>query len=285
MIAKKTYTNEHEQKIYWDIEPHMLYDYVNFANRLRSLSVFDDRYKQYTIEDDNSRLFLVIFLELYQKSLEDLGVILLAIRRRFNEDISCKYQKKFSVKETPITFTQINYEGMSEASIKKTLDWFQNKKDFISGLHIDDIGKININLIFPKLDLPTFYNQLYNNLVEWSEDQEKRFSIYNKIKHGPTVVGSAKIFGPKHKNAPAVVYKSPKIASTSDPLIVHNLSFNEEEFILLRSGVLKISKTIRDLISIYMCKNYPDFLKDKGFISSLIFFKERRPDIKKKRGV
>ena len=103
MTSAKRYTDE--KKIYWDIEPHMLYDYVNFANRLRLLSATDDRYKQFTMEQEGSRWFLLMFTELYQKSLEDLGVILLALRRRFNDDPSCPYQKKFLVKETPLTFT------------------------------------------------------------------------------------------------------------------------------------------------------------------------------------
>jgi hypothetical protein len=274
MKTKKAYTDE--QKIYWDIEPHMLYDYVNFANKLRLLSATDDRYKKFSMEQDASRWFLIIFIELYQKSLEDLGVILLALRRRFNEDSLCKYQKKFSVTETPITFTQINY-GIGEATIKKTLDWFTSERDLISGLHIDDMGKVNINLIFPELDLNVFYKDLYDNLVAWSKDQEKRFTIYNKIKHGPAIVGSAKIFNKKNENAPAVVYADPNANLTDHPLIVHSLSFKEDEFILLRGGVLKISQCIRDLISIYMCKNYPDFLKGKGFSSPLIFFKESRP--------
>jgi len=68
----------------------------------------------------------------------------------------------------------------------------------------------------------------------------------------------------------------PNTDLTDHPFIVHSLSFKEDEFILLRVGILKISQCIRDLISIYMCKNYPDFLKDKGFNSPLIFFKESR---------
>ena len=147
---------------------------------------------------------------------------------------------------------------------------------------MDDIENININLIFPKLDIPSFYKELYDNLIAWSEDQEKRFHIYNKIKHGPAIVGSAKIFNPSNENAPAVVYADPEADLTDHPLIVHSLNFKEDEFILLRSGVLKISRCIRDLISIYTCKNYPDFLRDKGFSSPLLFFTERRPGIKEK---
>lgn len=277
MTNKKMYTDE--QKIYWDIEPHMLYDYVNFANRLRLLQAADDRYKQFTMEQDGKRWFLILFTELYQKSLEDLGVMLLAFRRRFNEDNSCKYQKKFSVKETPITFTQINY-AVGEATIKKTLDWFPSKRVLISGLHIDDIGRININLIFHELELPTFYNELYENLVAWSKDQEKRFHVYNKIKHGPVVVGSAKIFNAKNENAPAVVYADPQADLMDHPLIVHSLHFTKDEFVLLRAGVFKVSNCIRDLISIYMCKNYSEFLNMKGFSSPLLFFKERRPGVR-----
>ncbi len=275
-MAMKTYTDE--QKIYWDIEPHWLYDYVNFANRLRPIQSFDERYKQFTMKQDGRRWFLIIFIELYQKSLEDLGVILLALRRRFNKDGSCKYQTKFSVDTTPIAFTQINYE-VGEAFIKNTLDWFPTRQDFIKGLHISDMGELNINLVLPTLDIQSFYIDLYDNLVAWSKDQEKRRQAYNKIKHGPAIVGSAQIFNPENKNAPAVVYPDLKVDLTDHPLMVYTLHFTEDEFILLRSGVLKISQCIRDLISIYMCKNYSDFLKNKGFSSPLLFFKERRPGV------
>lgn len=278
-MQAKIYTDE--QKIYWDIEPHMLYDYVNFANRLRLLQATDQRHKNFTILQDGKRYFLVLFTELYQKSLEDLGVMLLAFRRRFNKDKSCKYQEKFSVDKTPITFTQINYD-IGEASIKKTLDWFSDKDSFIKGLQVTAIEDMEINLLIPKLIPSSFYDNLYKNLIDWSKDQEKRFRIYNKIKHGPVVVGSAQIFNSSNKNAPAVVYSNPTADLADHPLIVHSLHFTEDEFTLLRDGVLKISECIRDLISIYVCKNYPEFLKEKGFSSPLLFFKLRRPDEKQK---
>src|SRR3989344_2373143 len=106
-MAEKIYTDE--QKTYWDIEPHMLYDYVNFANRLRVVQAADERYKQFSMEQDGKRWFLILFTELYQKSLEDLGVMLLALRRRYSKDSACKYQEKFLVSSAPVTFTQINY--------------------------------------------------------------------------------------------------------------------------------------------------------------------------------
>ena|SRR3989344_5123170 len=268
-----------EQKVYWDIEPHMLYDYVNFANHIRVAQASDDRYKKFSMKQDGSRWFLMIFTELYQKSLEDLSVILLAFYRRFNTDVGCEYQKKFSVVETPIAYTQINYKT-HEATIKRVLDYFKNQGELIRGLRIDDIEKVDINFIFPEMNFQKFYNDLYNNLVAWSEDQEKRFRLYNKIKHGPAIVGSARIFNPKNEDAPAVVYADHSTDLTDHPLFVHSLHFKESEFILLRGGVLKISQCIRDLISIYMCKNYSDILKKKGFASPLFFFKQRRPGIK-----
>lgn len=273
-MTLKHYANE--QKIYWDIEPHMLYDYVNFANRLREVQAMDERYKEYDMIRDGKRWFLILFTEVYQKSLEDLGVMLLALRRRFNKDSSCKYQKKFSVDSTPVTFTQINYVA-GEASIKNALDVFPAQRDFIEGLRINDLGNINIEFIRPGIVVQDFYSNLYKNLVDWAQDQEKRFSMYNKIKHGPSIVGSARIFNSKNKNAPAVVYVDHDTNLKDHPLIVHTFHFTEEEFELLRRGVLKVGECIRDLISIYMCKNYSDFLKSKGFSSPLLFFDERRP--------
>lgn len=54
-------------------------------------------------------MYLVILKEIFQKSLEDLGVIILALYRRYNKDPYCEYQKKFN-KLTPISYTLINYK-------------------------------------------------------------------------------------------------------------------------------------------------------------------------------
>lgn len=280
MIDKKNYTNE--ENIYWDIEASILYDYVNFANRLRPLQVLDNQYKKYSMQQDGMRMYLVLFTELYQKSLEDLAVILLSLYRRFNIDSTCEYQKKFKKTITPITYTLINYK-IREAVIKNITDKCLSEQNFISKLHIDDLGTINISLVLPLLDIHAFYSDLYQNILAWKNGQEKRFKIYNKIKHGAAVIGSAKLLNVKNENAPAVIYAD-KTANLSDhPLIVHSLHFTEDEFILLQNGVVKISDCIRDLVSIYLCKNYPDFLRNKGFSSPLLFFQQRRPPLKSKK--
>ncbi len=274
MVNKKTYINE--QKIYWDIEAPILYDYVNFANRLRPLQILDNQHKKYGMRQDVKRMYLVLFTELYQKSLEDLAVILLALYRRFNTDMACTYQKKFKQKTTPVTYTLINYK-IKEATIKNITDKCVSENDFIGKLHIDDLATLNINLLLPLLDIHAFYSELYQNILAWKNDQEKRFRIYNKIKHGAAVVGSAKILNSKNENAPAVIYADKDANLTDHPLIVHSLHFIKDEFILLQNGVVKVSDCIRDLLAIYLCKNYPDFLKKQGFSSPLLFFQQRRP--------
>lgn len=265
-----------EQTIYWNIETSFLYDYVNFANRLRSLQILDNQYKKYNMQQDGKRMYLVLFTELYQKTLEDLSVILLSLFRRFNIDSDCEYQKNFKQTITPITYTLINYKPR-EATIKNITDKFLSEQDFISKLHINDIGTININLVLPLLDIRVFYRDLYKNILAWKNDQEKRFKIYNKIKHGIAVVGSAQIFNNKNENAPAIVYADKNAKLTDHPLIVHSLHFTEAEFVLLQKGVVKASDCIKDLLAIYLCKNYPDFLEKQGFSSPLLFFKNRRP--------
>lgn len=270
---KKVYSAE--ESIYWDIEPHLLYDYVGFANLLRPFQATNIPYKLYNMKQDAKRWCLVLLTETYQKSLEDLAAILLGLYRRYNDDLSCAYQKKFN-KRTPIIYTLINYET-KEATLKKVIDKFSSPKEFIEGLHIDDLEKVNIKAISPALDVEKFYCELYKDIVDWKKDQEKRFRIYNKIKHGPVIFGSAQILNSKNPNSPAVIYVDHSTKLTDHPLIVHSLHFTEDEFLLLQSGAGKISDCIRNLLAIYLCKNYPDFLKKKGFSSPLLFFKERRP--------
>ncbi len=272
----KKYTNE--QTIYWNIEAPFLYDYINFANMLRQLQVSDNQYKKYNMQQEAKRMYLVLFTELYQKTLEDLSVILLALYRRFNIDSSCAYQKKLNQIITPIAYTIINYKT-GEATIKNVTDKCSCKNDFINKLHIKDLDTIkNVNLVLPNLDPRIFYNDLYENIIAWQNDQEKRFKIYNKIKHGMAVVGSAQLFNNKNKNAPAVIYANKNANLINHPLIVHSLHFTETEFVLLQNGVVKVSNCIKDLLAIYLCKNYPDFLKKQGFTSPLLFFKNRRPN-------
>lgn len=274
MRSEKHYT--HEKEIYWDLEAPFLYDYVNFANRLRPFEAAELQHKEFNMQQDGKRIYLVLLTELYQKSLEDLAAILLALYRRFNLDSGCGYQKKFSQTTTPLTYTIINYK-VGEATIKKVTDRCPSERDFITKLHINDLETLNINLLMPLLSVPSFYGELYKNILDWMEDQQKRFRMYNKIKHGPVVIGSAKLLNNKNENAPAVIYSDESANLTDHPLIVHSLHFTEEEFILLQHGTLKVSDCIRDLLAIYLCKSYPDFLVKQGFSSPLLFFTQRRP--------
>jgi hypothetical protein len=273
--SSKTYTNE--DGIYWEIEATILYDYVNFANRLRMLQAVGLQHKRFNMQQDGKRMYLVLLTELYQKSLEDLAVILLCFYRRFNADPKCNYQRKFKKANTPIAYTLINY-ATNEATIKNILDKCPTQQDFIGKLFINELESIgNINQVIPLSDIPKFYTELYQNIFAWMGDQEKRFKIYNKIKHGMPVIGSAQLLNSKNENAPAVIYEDRNADHVDHPLIVHSLHFTEDEFTLLQNGVMKISDCIRDLLALYLCKNYPDFLIKQGFSSPLLFFKERRP--------
>ncbi|MFH0815075.1 MAG: hypothetical protein V1902_03325 [Candidatus Falkowbacteria bacterium] len=80
------------------------------------------------MDQDGKRMHLVLLTELYQKSLEDLAAILLALFRRFNTDASCEFQKEFS-SQTPVVYTLINYK-IREAEIKKILDKLPTQKNF-----------------------------------------------------------------------------------------------------------------------------------------------------------
>ncbi|OGL65907.1 hypothetical protein A3F52_05010 [Candidatus Uhrbacteria bacterium RIFCSPHIGHO2_12_FULL_47_11] len=276
-MVTKTYSEE--QQIYWKIEPHFLYDYVNFANRFRTLQAHDNGLSQYQMKHDGKRMYLVLLTELYQKSLEDLGAVLIALKRRFNQDCTCRYQKRFNSPETPITYTLFHYEP-KEANISATVDAYPSETIMVSALNVCVLEKLNPVLVLPHLNTKVCYAKLFQMLKDWSGDQNKRLKAYNKIKHAGIVVGSAKIFNPANDNVPAVVYTDHNAGFTDHPLVVHCLEYTEMEFQLLQDGIVKIARHIKDLIAIYLIAYYPDFLKEKGFTSPLLFLIDRKPNEK-----
>ena len=106
-ILTRSYTEE--EGIYYEIEPRFIYDYSSFSNNLRVLESSAINHEMYNMDQNGKRMHLVILKEIFQKSLEDLGAVLLAMYRRHNKDQSCEYQSKFN-NLTPISYTLINYK-------------------------------------------------------------------------------------------------------------------------------------------------------------------------------
>ena len=261
-----------KQKIYLDLEPDFIYDYIFFSASLRFMQAQDDSYRKYNIKQKAKAMCLVNLLEVYQKSLEDLAVILLSLYRKYNPDNKCDFQRKFDVKETPLIFTLINYRP-GEASIKNLLGLLGKGEDIIVKLGIKNIEDINITLLYPDINFKNFYHFLLSSLEDLGNDQAKRQSIYYKIKHGGVIVSDASFFNNTLTQSPAVIYSEPKSVSDDDrPLVIHQLKYTEEEFILMQTGVIKISVIIKVLLSVYLCKEYPHTIIKKGSKSSLELF-------------
>lgn len=261
-----------KQKIYLDLEPYFIYDYIFFSAHLRFMQAQDNSYEKYNIKQKAKAMCLVNLLEVYQKSLEDLAAILLSLYRKYNPDEECDFQKKFGVKETPLIFTLINYK-QGEASIKNTLDLFKRDTDVIVKIGIKNIENINITLLYPDINFKNFYHFLLSSLGDLGNDQAKRQSIYHKIKHGGVIVGDASFFSNILSQSPAAIYSEPKSFSDDDrPLVIHQLKYTEEEFVLMQIGVIKISVIIKVLLSVYLCKEYPHTIIEKGLKSPLEIF-------------
>lgn len=263
-----------KQKIYSDLEPDFIYDYIFFSVNLRFWQSEESTYKKYSMKHKAKALCFINLFETYQKSLEDLSAVILAMYRRYNATKDCDYQKAFKVNQTPVTYTLINYTP-GEAILDDVLSLVPKKWDVINKLGINISGKINLTLLYPDIDFEKLYNFFVVGLRSLAEDQKKRLKIYNKIKHGGVIVSDGHWFSKTLVQAPAAIYADPKAFSKDDhPLVIHGLKFNQDEFILMRAGIMKVRTIIQVLLSAYLCKEYfGNKMSDGSTISLKIFEK------------
>lgn len=269
-MIRITSVKARRQTIYWDLEPEFLYDYLFFASSLRFWQASENTYEKYQLQQQGKGICLVNLFETYQKSLEDLGAVVLALRRRFNYDPNCKYQKGFSVQETPVTYTLINYKP-GESTIKSVLG--DADQEIEKNLNLQIVNRINITLVYPNFDYTSWKNDFILNLKSLARDQDKRLRMFNKIKHGGVVISNAKILKSSQPLGPAVIYSNPDKTS-ADSLVLHSFKYVEEEFVLIKRRIMDVRKIIRELITIYLIKQYPDFIKNKGLSSALELLKK-----------
>jgi len=172
-----------KQKIYLDLEPHFVFDYIFFASGLRVLQSQECKCDISKVDPTKRAMHLVNLFELYQKSLEDLAAVTLAIYRRYNPDQGCSYQRSFQTNQTPLDYTLINYKP-GEANLKKILSLFPNDGDILDKLKVTHIEEVNIGVIYPDINLEKFYNFFLVGLKSLAGDQDRRLKMFNKIKHG-----------------------------------------------------------------------------------------------------
>lgn len=254
-----------EYSIYWDMEAEFLYDYLFLASNLRFFEVSSINYKKYTGDQLGMVACYVNIFEIYQKSLEDLGAILLSLKRRFNIDNSCVYQKKYYCSETPILFTLMNY-SISEGYIYKHIG--TTRSDIERTFNLLMVNSISITLLYPSFQYSKWRDNVISNIMGFSNDQKKRDRMYNKVKHGGLVVGNGKLFKSASPNAPAVIYPNNDTANPN-PLRLHSFKYDESEIIKMKSGVLNTRRLIRELVAIYLIYKYPEFVKTKGNKSAI----------------
>lgn len=254
-----------KQKIYIDLESHFVYDYIFFSTHLRLLQTEENGYKKYPLRDTTKRLCLVNMFELYQKSLEDLGAVTLAFYRRYNSDTDCKFQKEFTTNETPLVYTLINYKP-GDADLTQLLTKFSTEHEIIEKLGIINFEHINIKTIYSDINFQKVYTFFTIGLRSLGGDQRSRLKMFNKIKHGGVVLGDGSLPFSNNlvKGTPAVIYADPiKFRGDDHPLVIHGLKYTDDEFELMKAGVWKIVGIIKILLSIYLCREYEDFLLKK----------------------
>lgn len=213
-----------KQKIYWDLEPDFVFDYIKFSANLRFFQSQENSYKNFMMRDARKAICLVNLLEIYQKSLEDLAAVTLGFYRRFNGHTictnhkkanTCKDKKIFKDEKTPLIYSLINYTP-GEATLLKILDCLgDDSTKIIEGLGIKSIEGINLFLLYPTFDIQKFYTCVVSSLRDLGADQEKRIKIFNKIKHGGVVVFDGQHFSSTLPHSPAVVYAHPEAFSST----------------------------------------------------------------------
>jgi hypothetical protein len=259
------------QKVYWDIESEFLYDYIMFGSNLRYWQTIDIKPEKYQMEQQGKGLYFVNLLEGYQKSLEDLGAMCLAIKRRFQPDSNCSYQKHFTVSQTPITYTLINYRPQDYhlEKIAKLSD-----QEIEKALNLQSINRISVTFIYPDFNYLTWRANIIKTLKSQAYDQSKRLNIYNKIKHGAVVVSNGRKFKKSLPLGPAAIYRNPNKDESGNPLMIHAFKYEEKEFKLMIDGIKSIRQMIRELIAIYLIEHYPEHLKQQGISTPLLLLKK-----------
>ncbi|MBI1833457.1 MAG: hypothetical protein HYR90_01400 [Candidatus Andersenbacteria bacterium] len=213
-------------------------------------------------------LCLVNLFEIYQKSLEDLAAVMLALYRYYNASSDCGYQKSFKAEQTPLTYTLIHYMP-GEASLNKLANKFTGDSQMINGLGISNIEKSHITLLYGDIDLQKTYNFFIGGIKDLAVDQAKRLRMLNKIKHGGVVVENGRLFNSDMPKAPAAVYAQPEAFEADDhPLIIHSFKYTEEEFDLMSAGVMRVAAMMRILLSAYLCVEHRDFLEARKDLAS-----------------
>lgn len=255
------------------MESNFVYDYIFFSAHLRFLKAHENIYKNYTKSQVARAMCFVNLFETYQQSLEDLAAVTLAFQRRYNSVRKCRYQKDFSALETPLTYSIIHYKP-GDANLKEILASFVADSDLKQGLGLLNIEKINLTSLYPDIDFKKFYKFFLIGLKSLAGDQEKRLKMFNKIKHGGMVISDGHIFSPTlPKNTPAVVYADPAAFDPNDhPLVIHGFKYADEEFELMKAGVMKISTMIKVMCSMYLCKEYMGEKMVDGYVISIDLF-------------
>ena len=264
---------EVKQKIYLDMEANFIYDYIFFSAHLRFLKAQGNTYRSYTKNQVARAMCLVNLFETYQQSLEDLAVVTLAVQRRYNSAAECRYQRDFSIIETPLVYTMIHYKP-GDANLEDIIASFANDSDLTRGLGLVNIEEINLTFLYPDIDFRKFYDFFLVGFKSLAEDQDKRLKMFNKIKHGGIVISDGHIFSstlPKH--TPAAIYADPAAFNPNDhPLLIHGFKYADEEFELMKAGVMKISTMIKIMCSIYLCKEYMGKKMVDGYTISIDLF-------------
>ncbi len=227
------------QDVYWQLESLILRDYKQFAAKLRlvEMEALATKAAEYSLNQKGKVLCYVAMFEALGKAYEDLGAILLALRKRFEDEV-------------PIVFTLINYRP-GEAGIAKAI-----------GSNADEIAA-RLEPMFKAIrpygsrgssDYLRWRREFLHAIELIADNQKRHSSPFQKVKHAALVVSDGAAFKTNLPRGPAAFYRN---RTGIDPIIIHSFKYSEEEFDTMRQSLGVAAHVIEDLLTIYLERFYP----------------------------
>lgn len=188
---------------------------------------------------------------------EDLGALLLALRRRYKADPKCKFQKRFSRSETPLLFTLVNYRDVSLKKVLPSPDPNTVHSHFqLDQLVPEDLPSAGfLTTEVAAKGMKTLARFIATDCLT-AETSGVRPQAYNKIKHGGVVVSNGAIFFPNHPPGPAVIDSTQIGDPNARPLTVFTLPFSQDRIEEMKQMVWLTTVTRRIIVALYLWKHH-----------------------------
>ena len=265
-----------KEQAYWGVEPAFLWDHLNFGNDLRDYVALQVAEVAESHNQVGKHLAFLTILSAMMAGFEDLAALLLGLRRRYAGDTDCGYQKEFSVAETPLMFSLMNYRGDIRLD---TLLGSRTPEGVFLEFHFDRL--VPTSPAKPADLTPDMIRQGLRYMAKSiSEDfvrnqtKNDRCKASNKIKHGALVVSEGRRFFPGrgYPSGPGVLMTG--AGNPAEPLQCLILPYSEMELQQMQRMIWLSKMARKILITLYLWTEYRQFMESKSVSDYGILFDE-----------